>query len=250
MKYVFTLVLLAACCAAQIGSPGGVAQPATTGQPAGVAKPDASAQPQPANQSAQTTTAPATQAPSSSKQTSSTKTSSTRKSDMPSRGLNVGAALALTTGNPGYGAIQVQGGWLLPWVPNLEVAGEGDFGSSTIKIPLQKINIHQQDYLFGPRLYLPRVIATPKFIPFLNFLIGVSHQSSKTQIIQNATVQTFEGSDTAYSWDLGGGLDYKFNPKWTGRAKLGLLRTHFLDDSQSHFRLSVGVYYTFAEAFK
>lgn len=52
-------------------------------------------------------------------------------------------------------------------------------------------------------------------------------------------------SDSAFSWMLGGGLEYLLNPHWSGRANLEFLRTHLANEGQSRLRLVLGVTYTF-----
>ena len=44
---------------------------------------------------------------------------------------------------------------------------------------------------------------------------------------------------------LGGGGDYRFSGHWSTRIKADFLRTHFVDAGQSHFRLAIGIMYSF-----
>jgi opacity protein-like surface antigen len=109
---------------------------------------------------------------------------------------------------------------------------------------------HLQDWLFGPRIFFPGIIKSKDkriklLLPFGEAQFGVSHLSSKLQAPASNVNQS--ASDTAFSWMLGGGLDYRFSPHWVGRLKLDLLRTHFADTGQSRLRIGLGVAYTFKE---
>lgn len=105
---------------------------------------------------------------------------------------------------------------------------------------------HLQDYLIGPRIFLPNLTkGNEKFLkhaePFGEAQFGESHLgtslSSPTQNINQST------SDTAFSWMLGGGLDYRTAPHWVARIKVDLLRTHFADAGQSRLRFGLELAY-------
>jgi opacity protein-like surface antigen len=168
-------------------------------------------------------------------------TSTTNASKRPDRSLNAGVGYLGTTGSPGLSGVNVFAGYQLH---GFELAAEFDASSQNIKVPAVNLRVHQQDYLFGPRYYFRKVIADPKFVPFAHLMFGVTHQSSK---VINIAVPNINSSDNSYAWDLGGGLEYHFTPKWAGRARADIFRTHFLDDSQTHARYGVGFAYTFGK---
>ena len=109
---------------------------------------------------------------------------------------------------------------------------------------------HLKDYLFGPRIYFGTLRVKQKqlakLLPFAEAEFGPSHLSST---IENpVTNVSQEASDTAFTWLLGGGGDYRFSPHWTGRFKLAFVRTYFADTGQSRWRLGMGINYTFGNA--
>jgi len=103
---------------------------------------------------------------------------------------------------------------------------------------------HLQNLLFGPRIFFPYDrIEKYRLNPFAEAQFGVSHiKTTFNQVVVPASVSS---SDTAFSWMIGGGVEYLFDPHWSGRANLDFLRTHFADQGQSRFRLVLGVTYTF-----
>jgi len=108
------------------------------------------------------------------------------------------------------------------------------------------IRSYLANYLIGPRIFFPTKKLTFKdqqFIPFGEFQFGGSHLSST---VEQVNVGSQQNSSNAYSWLLGGGADYAFTPKWSGRINADLLRTHFASSGQSRFRFVMGVVYTFA----
>jgi opacity protein-like surface antigen len=170
-------------------------------------------------------------------QTPTTTTASKR----PDRSLNAGVGYLATTGSPGLSGVNVFAGYQFR---GFELAGEFDASSSNIKVPAVNLKVHEQDYLFGPRYYFRKVITDPKFVPFAHLLFGLTHQSTK---VINVGLPNTSSSDNSYAWDLGGGIEYHFTPKWAGRARADIFRTHFLDDSQTHARYGVGFAYTFGK---
>jgi len=103
---------------------------------------------------------------------------------------------------------------------------------------------HLQNVLFGPRIFFTfKPIEKHRFHPFGEAQFGFSHIG--TTIKQVIVPLSVSSSDTAFSWMLGGGVEYRFHPNWSGRVNLDFLRTHFADQAQSRFRLVLGVTYTF-----
>jgi outer membrane protein OmpA-like peptidoglycan-associated protein len=107
---------------------------------------------------------------------------------------------------------------------------------------------HLQDFLVGPRVFFPRGFKTKqkyvaRLFPLGEAQFGVSHLSSR---LQDPTAKVSQSaSDNAFTWMLGGGADYRFDPHWAGRFKVDFLRTHFADTGQSRVRFTMGIMYSF-----
>lgn len=101
-----------------------------------------------------------------------------------------------------------------------------------------------QNFLFGPRVFFQtRKINKYHFDPFAEFNVGFSHLSEQ---IQQINLPSQSASDTAFTWDLGGGADYQFSSQWFGRVNLDFMRTHFADQGQSRLRFVIGIGYNFS----
>lgn len=153
-------------------------------------------------------------------------------------GFNVGAAAWFT--HRFSIAADYDSGWDTSRIGIFELTPTGVVASKS----------HLQDWLFGPRISFPGVIKTgnkrvAQLLPYGEAEFGLSHL--KSSINQTATNFSQSTTDTAFSWMLGGGADYRIYPHWVGRLKLGLLRTHFAEAGQSRLRLSLGVAYTLKE---
>jgi opacity protein-like surface antigen len=116
---------------------------------------------------------------------------------------------------------------------------------------------HLQDFLVGPRFYFPvytindtgtskrnRNHKVYRLYPFAEAQFGVSHLH---QSIQEGVLPPATNSDSAFSWMLGGGVDYPLTDHWSARGNLDLLRTHLNASAQSRLRLGIGIAYTFGE---
>ncbi len=141
---------------------------------------------------------------------------------------------------------------------NVSIAADYDSGWDNTRIGIFELTqtglvvakSHLQDFLFGPRIAFPGLIKSGNkhvahLLPFAEAEFGVSHLSSSLQ--DKTTNVNQSASDTAFSWMLGGGADYKIFPRWVGRLKVDLLRTHFAETGQSRLRVSLGVAYTFRD---
>src|SRR4051794_26674386 len=166
-------------------------------------------------------------------QTSTSPTANVAPYMLPRNGISAGVGFLQTTGAPGFTALNAFGGLRHR---GFEITGEWDLGSTDVKVPGANLKIHQQDYLFGPRFYFSRLFSNPRWVPFAHLLFGLSRQNAEVLGVQ-------ENSDTAYSWDFGGGAEYHFTSKWGIRARADVFRTHFLDDSQTHARFGGQVLY-------
>lgn len=116
----------------------------------------------------------------------------------------------------GYGNQSIEAGAVLPNLPN----GVGS-------------RMHNFD--FGP----VGTYRAPdgRFNAFGHLLFGFSHT--------NLNSAGESAGDTAFSWVLGGGGDYNFNPVWAARAQVDLVHTNFFNTGQNHGRISLGIVYRF-----
>jgi hypothetical protein len=103
---------------------------------------------------------------------------------------------------------------------------------------------HIQDFLVGPRVYFApyHIDRKNRIIPFADARFGVSHLHQQIQEGLNSPVAN---QDSAFSWMLGGGVDYPLAKHWVARGELGLLRTHLNAEAQSRARLAITLAYTF-----
>jgi hypothetical protein len=129
----------------------------------------------------------------------------------------------------------------------------------TTSLGLTSVHTNLQDFLFGPRVYLPHAFkniskdkggpcgtswgSLRSLTPFLEAQFGVSHISSTLSVQNLAPPNSTSGSGTDFTWLLGGGADIRLNPHWVFRTKLDFMRTHFADAGQSHARIVLGVAY-------
>ena len=109
---------------------------------------------------------------------------------------------------------------------------------------------HLQDFLIGPRISFPgllrnKVTYLPRLWPFAEVQLGASMLSSNLEDKTESVSQS--ASDNAFSWMVGGGVDYRLSSHWVARFKLDFLRTHFVDEGQSRLRPTFGIAYTFGK---
>jgi hypothetical protein len=57
--------------------------------------------------------------------------------------------------------------------------------------------------------------------------------------------QTANNSRSAFAVKAGGGADYRFNPRFSGRLEADWVRTTFFSQSQNNFELMGGVVFHF-----
>ena len=104
---------------------------------------------------------------------------------------------------------------------------------------------HLYDYMSGPRIYFPAVIklhcapnALPVLRPFVQAQFGESTLFTQVSAVNVGTIAT---QDTAFSWLLGGGGDFRIDDHFAARVSADLLRTHIADSGQSRIRVILGV---------
>jgi hypothetical protein len=104
---------------------------------------------------------------------------------------------------------------------------------------------HMYDYLAGPRIYFPGVLkphcginALPVLRPFVQAQFGESTLFTELTGVNIGTVAT---QDTAFSWLLGGGGEFRIDRHFAARVSADLLRTHIADEGQSRIRVILGV---------
>jgi hypothetical protein len=74
-----------------------------------------------------------------------------------------------------------------------------------------------------------------KWEPWAHLLVGGSHEQP----------QTAGNSKNSYSIEAGGGADYRFNPRFSGRLEADWVRSGFFSQSQNNFQLMGGVVFHF-----
>jgi hypothetical protein len=67
--------------------------------------------------------------------------------------------------------------------------------------------------------------------PWLHAILGGAHEQP----------QTSGNGRNAFGFEMGGGADYRFNPRFSGRLQGDYVRTSFFSQSQNNFQLSAGV---------
>jgi opacity protein-like surface antigen len=165
------------------------------------------------------------------------------------QGLQVGGGYTHVTGNFGTDGFDVRGAWF--FTKRISVAGDYDstWDSSTLgtfaftDFGAIAVDSHLQNVLFGPRIFFSTQWTDKyKLNPFGEVEFGVSHLNQK---VTQQSMPSVSASDSAFSWMVGGGVDYRLSPHFTARANLDFLRTHFVHEGQSHLRLVLGIDYTF-----
>ena len=166
------------------------------------------------------------------------------------QGLEVNGAYAHVTGDFGTNGFNVGGAWW--FTKHVTIAGDYESGWATTSlgsfaftnVGIITVHSHLQSALFGPRIFFStKWTDKHKLNPFGEAEFGISHLNQT--VTQQIPTTSVSASDTAFSWMLGGGVDYKFTSHFSGRANFDLLRTHLSNQGQSRFRLLLGIAYTF-----
>lgn len=114
----------------------------------------------------------------------------------------------------------------------------GHYGSDELLLLDIDNNLH--NFLFGPRLYF-RLEEQERLRPFGHILFGASRLHTESE---SAGV---DFTETAFSWALGGGIDYALTERVAARGQIELLRTSFGDGGQNNRRISIGLVYRFLD---
>jgi len=164
------------------------------------------------------------------------------------QGLEVGGGWTYVTGDGGNG-FGVDGAWWftkrVTLAANYDSVWKNQFLGNFAFTSLGAISVkgHLQNFIVGPRIFFSTDWTNRhKLNPFGEAQFGVSWLNQAVNVAQEGEVSA---SANHFTWELGGGAEYLFSPHWSGRLNLDLLRTHFIDQGQSHLRLALGVTYTF-----
>lgn len=165
------------------------------------------------------------------------------------QGLQVGGGYTHISGNDGTDGFDVRGAWFFTKRVSIAADYDSSWDSSTLgnfaftDVGAIAVHSHLQDVLFGPRIFFSTKWTDKyRLTPFGEAEFGVSHLN---QDLTQQNQPSVSASDTAFSWMLGGGVDYKLFSHLSARANLDLLRTHFTNQGQSHLRLVLGIDYSF-----
>src|SRR5262245_22445621 len=165
------------------------------------------------------------------------------------QGLQVGGGYTHVTGNSGTDGFDVRGAWFFTKRVSIAADYDSSWDSTTLgtftftDVGAIAVNSHLQNVLFGPRIFFATKWTDKyRLSPFGEAQFGVSHLNQKVTQQDQPSVSA---SDTAFSWLLGGGVDYRLSSHFSARGNLDFLRTHFANQGQSHLRLVLGIDYTF-----
>ena len=110
------------------------------------------------------------------------------------------------------------------------LGGVGDFGICREAGLPSGFSAHDINYLFGPKLTYRNY---GKWSPFGQVLFGGQH------------VGTNVGTANSFAMTLGGGMDYKYNDRFSLRViQVEYLYTHFGGATQNNARIEAGLVYT------
>lgn len=165
------------------------------------------------------------------------------------QGLELHGGWAHVTGDFGTDGLNVGAAWW--FTKRITIAGDYDttWDTSTLStfaftsVGAIAVKSHLQQALFGPRIFFATDWTSKhKLDPFAEAQFGFTHLY---QSVQQVNMPSVAASDTAFSWMLGGGVEYLLSPHWSARGNLDFLRTHLANEGQSRLRLVIGIVYTF-----
>jgi opacity protein-like surface antigen len=167
------------------------------------------------------------------------------------QGLELSGGWAHVTGDFGTDGFDLGAAWWFTHRITIAANYDSTWNDTTLgvfaftQVGAIGVKSHLQSFIVGPRIFFTTQWTNKhKLDPFGEAQFGVSHLNQK---VVQANLPTVSASDSAFTWELGGGAEYLFTHNWSGRANLDLLRTHFSNEAQNHFRLVLGVTYTFGE---
>jgi hypothetical protein len=96
-----------------------------------------------------------------------------------------------------------------------------------LSCPTTNISLHEQTFLFGPRVS----VSVGKIRPFAEVLIGGAHGSGNNGF----------GSETSFATAVGGGIDYKIIRPVAWRFQGDYVQSRFSSTTQNNVRLSTGI---------
>jgi len=104
---------------------------------------------------------------------------------------------------------------------------EGSISAAYAPEIFQKEHVKLLLYGAGPKIAWRQ----RQWEPWLHVIMGGAHEQP----------QTSAGGRNAFGLQLGGGADYRFNPRFSGRLQGDYVRTSFFSQSQNNFQLSAGL---------
>jgi opacity protein-like surface antigen len=108
------------------------------------------------------------------------------------------------------------------------VAFSGILGSGRLNV---NTNLHT--YLFGLRAS----VSVGRLAPFGQALFGLAHQS----VAASAFISNVAQQDTAFAFDLGGGVDFRLVSRVAWRVQADYLQTKLFDSTQHDPRITTGI---------
>jgi ketosteroid isomerase-like protein len=165
------------------------------------------------------------------------------------QGLEVGGGWSHVTGDFGTDGFNVGAAWWFTKRVTMAADYDSTWDTSSLtnfaftQVGGIATKSHLQSFIVGPRVFFStKWTDKHKLNPFGEAQFGVSHLS---QDVEQVGVPTLSASDSGFTWMLGGGADYLFSSRWSGRANVDFLRTHLANEGQSRLRLVLGIRYTF-----
>ena len=159
-----------------------------------------------------------------------------------SSGLTFGSSGSVSSASAGRASLN---GWeasasvrLFHW---LQAVGDVGGGYGTVPVVFssilgsEKLNVNTSlhTYLFGPRASVP----VGRLRPFGQALFGLAHQS----VSANAFISNVGQRDSAFAFDLGGGVDVHLVSRLAWRVQADYLQTKLFNSTQHDPRISTGI---------
>jgi hypothetical protein len=164
------------------------------------------------------------------------------------QGLELSGGWAHMTENNGTDGFEVGAAWWFNRRVTLAANYDSAWDTSSLtnfsltSIGLVTTHSRIQNALIGPRIFFSSKWSDKyKLNPFGEAQFGNSWLNQKATV---GAVPSVSANDNAFSYLVGGGVEYLFGGHWSGRVDLGLLRTHFANEGQSHVRFVLGGTYT------